>query len=67
MRYLSRHQAVKFLRYRVKFQDKSIKINGKYLKRLNEECRLLPKKHGLFGPKYSKDQLLHYVDEVRPR
>ena len=49
------------------FEDQSIKINKKFLKRLDEECRLLPIRRGLFGKRYSLAQLQKYASETQPR
>lgn len=66
-RYYSARQAAKYLAAHVHFEDQSIKINKKFLKRLDEECRLLPIKRGLFGKRYSLTQLQKYAFETQPR
>lgn len=66
-RYYSARQAAKYLAAHVHFEDQSIKINKKFLKRLDDECRLLPVKHGFFGKRYSLAQLQKYAFETQPR
>lgn len=64
---LSKRQTIHWMREHVVFEDKSIKINSAFLKRLNEECRLLPDGRGLFGPTYNLEKLQKYANEVKPR
>lgn len=64
---LSKHQAIAWMRGHVVFEDKSIKINSAFLKRLQQECRLLPDARNLFGPRYSLARLQKYANEVKPR
>lgn len=64
---LSKRQTIHWMREHVVFEDKSIKINSAFLKRLNEECRLLPDARGIFGVKYKLSKLKKYANEVRPR
>lgn len=64
---LSKRQAIRWMREHVVFEDKSIKINSAFLKRLHQECRLLPDAHGLFGAQYTLSKLQKYANEVKPR
>lgn len=67
MQTFSTRAAARWMREHVHFADKSIKITPAYIKRLQNECRLLPHSRGLFGPRYTLAQLEKYADEVRPR
>lgn len=64
---LSKRQAIHWMREHVVFEDKSIKINSAFLKRLNQECRLLPDARELFGVQYKLSKLQKYANEVKPR
>lgn len=64
---LSKREAIKWMRQNVIFEDKTLKINKAFLKRLEQECRLLPDGRGLFGPTYNLEKLQKYAKEVRPR
>ena len=65
--YFSRRAAASWLANHVHFLNDKIKINSVYLKRLEQECRLLPAKSGIFGKKYSLAQLKKYASETQPR
>lgn len=65
--YYSRRSAAKWLSQHVNHLNHKIKINAAYLKRLEQECRLLPAKSGIFGKCYSRKQLEKYVAETQPR
>ena len=65
--YYSRRSAAKWLAQHVSHLNHKIKINATYLKRLEQECRLLPAKSGIFGKRYSRKQLEKYVAETQPR
>ena len=66
-KYVSMRKATKYLKENAVFEDKSLKVNKRFVKRLRDECRLLPVKSGLFGARYSMQQLEKYVEEVHPR
>ena len=63
----SRRSAAKWLARHVNPLNRKIKINTSYLKRLEQECRLLPAKSGILGKRYSLKQLEKYVAETQPR
>lgn len=65
--YYSRRSAAKWLARHVNHLNHKIRINASYLKRLEQECRLLPAKSGIFGKRYSRKQLEKYVAETQPR
>lgn len=65
--YYSRRSAAKWLARHANHLNHKIKINTSYLKRLEQECRLLPAKSGIFGKRYSRKQLKKYVAETQPR
>lgn len=65
--YYSRRAAANWLASHVNFLNNEIKVNAAYLKRLEQECRLLPAKAGIFGKRYSLKQLKKYVAETQPR
>lgn len=59
--------AAHWLNRHAHLSDSNLKINTRYVKRLNRECRLLPEARGFFGRRYTLEQLKKYADEVRPR
>lgn len=65
--YYSRRAAANWLAKHVKLLNRNIKVNAAYLKRLEQECRLLPAKAGLFGKRYTLQQLKKYAAETQPR
>lgn len=65
--YYSRRAAANWLAKHVKLLNHEIKVNAAYLKRLEQECRLLPAKAGLFGKRYTLQQLQKYAAETQPR
>lgn len=65
--YYTRRSAAKWLARHANLLNHKIKINAAYLKRLEQECRLLPAKSGIFGKRYSRKQLEKYVAETQPR
>ena len=65
--YYSRRSAAKWLARHANPINHKIKINTAYLKRLEQECRLLPAKSGIFGKRYSRKQLEKYVAETQPQ
>lgn len=68
MKYYTTHQAAKYLSDKVHFADPDIKLNTKFIKRLREEVRLVPRKRSFIGqPLYSKKQLDTYAYELNPR
>ena len=50
--YYSRRSAAKWLARHANPLNHKIKINTAYLKRLEQECWLLPAKSGIFGKRY---------------
>lgn len=65
--YYSRRSAAKWLARHVNLLNREIKVNAAYLKRLEQECRLLPAKAGVFGKRYTLQQLQKYAAETQPR
>lgn len=65
MKYYTRRQAAHWLKFRVHYGDPSVHMNTRFLKRLKNECRLLPAKHTIFGDRYSEKQLKTYANEMK--
>lgn len=67
MKYLNMKQAIDYLKKHAVFDSKDIVVNRKFMRKLDETCRLLPDKASLFGKKYALKHLEQYVADVRPR
>lgn len=67
MQYLSTKKAIQWLRENAQIGSDNLVVDRKFMHRLDETCRLLPDKHGLFGKKYSLASLKQYAHDVKPR
>lgn len=67
--YLSTRNTIAWLRKNVKIGNKDLTVDRKFLKHLDETCRLLPDKNGIFGigKKYALTHLKQYASDVKPR
>ena len=67
MRYLSTNQAVDWLKQNATFANPDLVINKKFMKKLDDTCRLLPDKVTFFKKYYSIKHLRQYAKDVKPR
>lgn len=66
-KYLSTKKTLQWMQKHVVLGDKDIIINKKFLRKLDDTCRLMPEKHSLFGKKYALSSLKEYAHDVKPR
>lgn len=66
-KYFNNRQAAAWLKKRVHFESDEVTMNTRFVKRLQDECRLLPAKKTLFGKRFTLAQLQTYAQEVKPR
>lgn len=67
--FLSKNEAIEWLNSHVKFDDPDMVVDRRFMKKLDDTCRLLPDKSGIFGlgKEYSLKHLRQYVKDVKPR
>lgn len=67
MKYLSTNAAIKWLQENAQIGQDDLKVDRKFMRKLDDTCRLMPDKHGLFGKRYSLKHLKQYAHDVKPR
>lgn len=67
--YLSTRKTIAWLRKNAKIGNKDLTVDRKFLKYLDDTCRLLPDKKGFLGigKKYALTHLKQYASDVKPR